>query len=206
MKPQFEIKDINTINDILANAQYGTLALCADSIPYSVPVNFVNIEDVIYSHGSKNGRKADMISQNPSCSFSVVEPYSMIQSYFSSNEGLACPASHFFRSVSIQGKIEVVRYYDEKVVALESLMKKLQSEGGYKPMGDEIYEKIINTTQVYKIVPSDIKGKVKLGQHLPQERFDMILEHLAQRGSKIDKLTIKEMKRIKLANENSDNR
>jgi len=206
MKPQFEIKDKNIINDILVNAQYGTLALCADSIPYSVPVNFVNIEDVIYFHGSKNGRKADMISQNPSCSFSVVEPYSMIQSYFSSNEGLACPATHFFKSVSIQGKIEVVIDYDEKVLALESLMKKLQSEGGYKPMGDEVYEKMINTTQVYKIVPSDIKGKVKLGQHLPQERFDMILEHLDNRGSEIDKLTIKEMKRIKLANENSDNR
>ncbi len=206
MKPQFEIKDKNIINDILANAQYGTLALCADSIPYSVPVNFVNIEDIIYIHGSKNGRKADMISQNPSCSFSVVEPYSMIQSYFSSNEGLACPATHFFRSVSIQGKIETVRDYDKKVLALESLMKKLQSEGCYKPMSDEVYEKMINATQVYKIVPSDIKGKVKLGQHLPQERFDMILEHLAQRGSKIDKLTIEQMKAMRYANENSDNR
>jgi len=86
------------------------------------------------------------------------------------------------------------------------MMKKLQSEGGYKPMGDEIYEKIINTTQVYKIVPSDIKGKVKLGQHLPQERFDMILGHLAQRGSKLDKLTIEQTKAMRYANENSDNR
>jgi len=33
-----------------------------------------------------------------------------------------------------------------------------------------------------------------LGQHLPKERFDMIIEHLNVRGSEIDKLTIQEMK------------
>ncbi len=197
MKPQFEIKDRNIIDDILASAQYGTLALSEDDIPYSVPVNFVHQGDVIYFHGSLKGRKAEMISKNPYCSFSVVEPYSMIQSYFSSTEGLACPATHFFRSVSTQGKVEIISEYDEKVLALELLMQKLQSEGKYTPMSDEAYEKTINITQVFKILISDIKGKVKLGQHLPQERFDMILEHLAQRGSEIDKLTAKEMRIFK---------
>jgi nitroimidazol reductase NimA-like FMN-containing flavoprotein (pyridoxamine 5'-phosphate oxidase superfamily) len=194
MKPQFEIKDKNIINDILAGAQYGTLALSEDDIPYSVPVNFAHQGDVIYFHGSLNGRKAEMISKNPYCSFSLVEPYSMIQSYFSSSEGLACPATHFFRSVSIQGKIEIVSDYNEKVLALELLMQKLQSEGNYKPMSDEVYQKTINITQVFKILIADIKGKVKLGQHLPQERFDMILEHLELRGNEIDKLTIQEMR------------
>lgn len=32
MKPQFEIKDKNIINDILVNAGYGTLALCEDEM------------------------------------------------------------------------------------------------------------------------------------------------------------------------------
>lgn len=195
MKPQFEIKYRNIIDDILASVQYGTLALCEDNVPYSVPVNFAHQEDTIYFHGSQNGKKSDMISKNPLCSFSVVEPYSMIQSYFSSLEGLACPATHFFRSVSIQGKIEVVCDYDEKVFALELLMKKLQSEGKYKPMSDEVYQKTINITKVFKILITDIKGKVKLGQHLPQERFDMILEHLELRGNEIDILTATEMKK-----------
>jgi len=197
MKPQFEIKDRNIIDDILAGTWYGTLALSKENIPYSVPVNFAHQKDAIYFHGSLNGRKAEMISKNPYCSFSVAEPYSMIQSYFSSTEGLACPATHFFRSVSIQGKIEIVSEYDEKVLALELLMQKLQSEGKYKPMSDEAYEKTINITQVFKILISDIKGKVKLGQHLPQERFDMIVEHLELRGNEIDRLTAKEMRIFK---------
>ena len=32
MKPQFEIKDRSIIDDMLAGAQYGTLALCEDEI------------------------------------------------------------------------------------------------------------------------------------------------------------------------------
>ncbi len=200
MKPQFEIKDQNIINNILSNVEYGTLALCHDNIPYSVPVNFSCIGEIVYFHGSQNGKKAQIISQNPSCSFSVVEPYSMIQSYFSSKEGLACPATHFFKSVHIQGTIEIVTNYDEKVDALESLMKKLQKEGGYRPMSDEIYQKTINITQVYKIIPTELRGKIKLGQHLPQERFEMILEHLSTRGNDIDKLTVQEMKNAKTNN------
>lgn len=200
MKPQFEIKDKNLINDILSNVEYGTLALCHDNIPYSVPVNYSHIGDIVYFHGSQNGKKAQIISQNPSCSFIVVEPYSMIQSYFSSREGLACPATHFFKSVHIQGTIEIVANYDEKVQALESLMQKLQKEGGYRPMSDEVYQKTINITQVYKIVPIEVRGKIKLGQHLPQERFEMILEHLSTRGSEIDKLTVEEMKKAKTNN------
>ena len=65
---------------------------------------------------------------------------------------------------------------------------------------DEVYQKTINITQVYKIVPIEIRGKIKLGQHLPQERFEMILEHLSTRGSEIDKLTVEEMKKAKTNN------
>lgn len=193
MKSQFEIKDKKLIDDILNKASYGTLALCRDNKPYSVPINFVQIDNIIYFHGAKKGRKIEIIKENSLSSFSVVEEYSIIQSYFSSIEGLACPASHFFKSVCIDGKIEFVNDYGEKVSALELLMKKLQPEGRYKPLEDEVYQKMINATKIFKLIPNEIRGKIKLGQHLPQERFDMILEHLEHRGDEIDKLTVKQM-------------
>ncbi len=196
MKSQFEIKDRTIIDDILANAEYGTLALCSDNIPYSVPINFVQVEGSIYFHGAKKGKKMGFIRDNPIASFSVVEPYSMIQSYFSSTEGMACPATHFFKSVSCYGDIKIVDSYDEKVLALESLMKKLQPEGRYKSLDHDAYKKVVDVTEVFKLIPSELKGKVKLGQHLPKERFDMIIEHLEKRGSEIDKLTVKDMLEI----------
>ena len=52
--------------------------------------------------------------------------------------------------------------YDEKVQALESLMNKLQKEGGYRPMSDEVYQKTINITQVFKIICIEIRGKIKV--------------------------------------------
>ena len=41
----------------------------------------------------------DILKNNQFASFSVVESYSMIQSYFSSNDKLACPATQFFKSI-----------------------------------------------------------------------------------------------------------
>jgi hypothetical protein len=194
MKPQFEITDKALIDDILQTVSYGTLALCKNDVPYSVPVNFVFVDEVVYFHGAKSGKKASLIEQNGNCSFSVVQDFSVIRSYFSSDEGLACPASHFFKSVIVEGKVEIVNEYAQKAFALEMLMQKLQPEGRYKQLTDTAYEKMINATQVFKITPREIKGKIKLGQHLPKQRFERIITHLKERGSEIDKLTIKQMK------------
>ncbi len=194
MKSQFEINDKNIIKDILQSTDYGTLGLSNENKPYSVPVNFVYIDETIYFHGSKKGKKAEYIASNPFASFSVVEPYSLIQSYFSSNENLACPATHFFRSVSIEGSVKIEKNYAAKVYALESLMQKLQSEGKYIPLDDEVYESMIEKIEVFRLAPTEIRGKIKLGQHLPKDRFEMILDHLDKRGDDLDKQTARLMR------------
>lgn len=95
VKQVFEIKDKETIDGLLASASYGTLAICADDKPYSLPINFVQIGEDIYFHGSKSGRKIEILKANRTASFSVVESHALIQSYFSANDELACPATHF---------------------------------------------------------------------------------------------------------------
>jgi len=197
MKQVFEIKNKTIINEVLNNAEYGTLAICNNNKPYSLPINFVELNNEIYFHGSKKGRKIDILKNNQFASFSVVESYSMIQSYFSSNDELACPATQFFKSIIIDGEIKFVENYDEKVKVLSELMKKLQKEGKYKPLSEEVYQKTINATKIYKLIPNEIKAKFKFGQHLNQERFDMIIKHLEERGNEKDILTIKLMKKLK---------
>jgi len=197
MKKVFEIKDKTIINEVLHNAEYGTLAICDNNKPYSLPINFVELNNEIYFHGSKKGRKIDILKNNQFASFSVVESYSMIQSYFSSNDELACPATQFFKSIIIDGEIKFVENYDEKVKVLSELMKKLQKEGKYKPLSEEVYQKTINARKIYKLIPNEIKAKFKFGQHLNQERFDMIIKHLEERGNEKDILTIKLMKKLK---------
>jgi nitroimidazol reductase NimA-like FMN-containing flavoprotein (pyridoxamine 5'-phosphate oxidase superfamily) len=197
MKQIFEITNKETINEVLNNIEYGTLAICSQNKPYSLPINFVEINNDIYFHGSKKGRKIDILKDNQYASFSVVESYSIVQSYFSSNDKLACPATQFYKSIIIDGEIKFVENYDEKVKVLSELMKKLQKEGKYKPLSQKIYQKAINSTTIYKLIPSDIKAKFKFGQHLNKERFDMIIKHLKQRGDKKDISTIELMKELK---------
>ncbi len=194
MKEIFEIKDKDIIYSLLDDAEYGTLAICKENIPYSLPVNFIRIDNLIYFHGSKKGRKIETIKANPKASFSVTKELSLIQSYFSSNDNLACPATQFFKSVIIDGQIEFVEKYDEKVLALQKLMEKLQPEGGYRALNDEVYKKIINATTIYKLIPNQIKAKFKLGQNLNKERFEMIVENLEKRGDELDKDTLSLMK------------
>ena len=194
MKQVFEIKDKKTIYELLDTTEYGTLALSQDDEPYAVPLNFVRIEDDIYFHGALSNKKMKMLKRNSKASFSVVQSYSVIASFFSSEEGLACPATHFFKSVSMDGLVEMVESRDVKASVFTALMKNLQPEEGYKPFSDEAYDKALKATAVMKLVPHTTRCKFKFGQHLTQERFDMILKHLEERNSDTDKETIEMMK------------
>ncbi len=194
MKQIFEMKDEKKIEEFLGAAEYGTLAICVDNKPYSLPLNFVKVGDSFYFHGAKRGKKVEILKQNIQASFSVVQAYSMIQSYFSSKDKLACPATQFFKSVIADGVILFVEQRDEKVMALTALMKKLQPEGGYKPLGEDIYAKTLDATMVYKLEVQELRAKFKVGQHLSKERFEMIVEHLTARGDDVDSVTIEAMR------------
>jgi len=193
MKQIFEIKEKKTIEALLNRAEYGTLALCKEGKPYSIPVNFVLFDDAIYFHGSHKGRKMETLADNTQVSLSIVENYSLIQSYFSSNDGSACPATQFFKSVVIDGQATIIEEQHEKAKVLEALMQKLQPEGNYTPLTDERYTKALKATAVVKIEIEELKCKFKFGQHLNQERFDMIIKHLEERGETIDLETVKMM-------------
>ncbi len=197
MKQIFEMRDQDEINGLLDATEYGTLAICADNKPYSLPINFVRIGKEIYFHGSKSGRKIKILKQNAHAAFSVVEAHAMVPSYFSSTDGLACPATQFFKSIMIEGEIAFVEAYDEKVQALSALMEKLQPEGKYRPLSEEEYKKAINATTVYKLIPHEVCAKYKFGQHISDERFLMILAHLEKRGAKLDKETAIQMKELR---------
>ena len=194
MNPHFEIKDKTLIYDVLDKAEYGTLALCVENNPYAVPLNFVRVGSSIYFHGALKNKKMEMLRLNPKVSFSVVENYALIDSNFSSADGLACPATQFFKSVSIDGIATIQDKREVKAEIFEAFMKKFQPNGGYKPFSDSSYDKVLKTTALVKIEVEKLTCKFKFGQHLSDERFEMILSNLLARGSKIDVETVKIMK------------
>ncbi len=194
MNPNFEIKDKTIIYNILDKAEYGTLALCIENKPYAVPVNFVRIEDDIYFHGALKNKKMKMLEQNPYVSFSVVENYALIDSDFSTTEGFACPATQFFKSVSIDGVAGIEESREVKAEVFEVFMQKFQPKGGYKPFNHSDYDKALKATALVKIEVEKITCKFKFGQHLNEERFNMIVSALLERGTQTDIETVKIMK------------
>ena len=64
----------------------------------------------------------------------------------------------FFKSVIAEGEVGFMEDYDEKVAALTALMQKLQHEGGYKPLHEEVYRKMIDVTCVWKLVPHQMQA------------------------------------------------
>lgn len=195
MKKIFKVTDKKMIAAILHEAGHGVLALAGEH-PYAVPVNFVWLNGSVYFHSSPRGKKMRMLRDNPAVCFSVVQDETIIPSYFSSTEGLACPASAFFKSVIIDGTATLVESRDEIAQAFTAMMEKLQPEGRYTSFDSDIYDKHFAAMAMVRIDVKTLSAKFKFGQNLNAERFSMVIEHLQQRGWEIDLLTAESMQQL----------
>lgn len=70
-------------------------------------------------------------------------------------------------------------------------MKKLQPEKKYETItaNNPIYTKMLEKTAVFKLTPTWHSMKLKLGQQLPKERQNMLIQQLRERGFPLDILT-----------------
>ncbi len=190
-RSEFNIEDKEIIKEILDECESGTLSLISKGKPYGVAVNFVYYEDKIYIHGAKEGRKVESIRENPFASFLVINPFSLIPSYFSDTMA-ACPATQFFASVICEGNIKTIDNPNKKAIVLNKLMEKLQSEGGYETIAFDkpMYKKMLENTAVFELDIQTISCKVKVGQNLLEDKKEGIIDKLQKRDSKLDKKTI----------------
>lgn len=76
-----EVKDLNEIIKIIDECEIIRLGLADGDFPYIVPLNFaytVNGEQIcFYIHGAMAGRKYEMLTKNPVCSFEMDVPIMM---------------------------------------------------------------------------------------------------------------------------------
>ena len=193
-RDEFNINDKNSIDEILQACEYGTLSLISEEKPYVVALNFVQYKNAIYFHGAKEGKKIEAIKSNPNAAFLVVKPYSYIPSYFSDTMA-ACPATQFFASVLLEGKLSFVEYEDKKADILNALMKKFQNEDSFEEIAYEkaMYTKMLDKTAIIELKIETQSCKIKVGQNLNEERKNKFLEKLKNRNSQIDNETIKVM-------------
>lgn len=69
----------------------------------------------------------------------------------------------------------------EKAFALNKLMKKYQTEGFYESLNQSM--RSVRAVSVIKVVPQDIRGKYKIGQHwTPNYRLKMAEKIIRREG------------------------
>jgi len=196
---EFEMTEHREIESFLEESSYGFLsAVRPDGRPSITPLNFVYANGAVYFHGSRVGDKMDAIRHNPHVAFAVAKEYAIIPSYFT-DPVMACPASAYFKSVLITGRVELVEDIGEKAVALEAMMKKLQPEGGYEPIRPEDPQYIprLKGVAVLKLVPKSISAKFKFGQNLTDEKRSEVTAGLMERGLPLDGETVSLMERYR---------
>jgi hypothetical protein len=185
------IKSKNKIIEFLNKESTGRIASIDDNgFPQIIPMNFVFLEDSIYMHSHVKGEKIDNIKRNSKVGFEVDKNLEFLPSYFSDPENAAL-ADTFYISVVIKGKANLVEDKDEKVLALNGLMKKYQPEGKYQPMTADM--SVLERTAVIKIVPKEMNGKYKIGQNMNKEEKIDIANKILERNSSTAEETLEIM-------------
>lgn len=152
--------------------------------PQIIPMNFVyvkndsidtqtgnNIIGAIYMHSHPFGEKIENIKRNSKVGFEVDSYVCFLPSYYFHPTD-ASQADTLYVSVVIKGNASIVQDSVEKARALNALMKKYQKEGGYESLASNMGS--VREVTVLKIVPDQIRGKYKIGQHwIPRYRLKM---------------------------------
>ena len=118
-----------------------------DGYPYTVPINYVSLENKIYFHSAKKGHKVDAIAKEPKVSMTVVEKDDVVSREFTT----------YFRSIQLFGKAYVVEDEAERNVAFRALCEKFS--GADMDRYDEIMSKEDAAAAIVRIDIEHITGK-----------------------------------------------
>ncbi|MCI7147304.1 MAG: pyridoxamine 5'-phosphate oxidase family protein [Candidatus Fimisoma sp.] len=118
-----------------------------DGYPYTVPINYVSLEDKIYFHSAKKGHKIDAIAKEPKVSMTVVEKDDVVSREFTT----------YFRSIQLFGKAYVVEDEAERNVAFRALCEKFS--GADMDRYEEIMSKEAAAAAIVRIDIEHITGK-----------------------------------------------
>ena len=132
---------------ILQKAEYGVMSTVFEGrFPYGVPLNFCVIDNHIYFHSAGEGRKIDIITDNPQVSFCVVGETCLLPAQFGTK----------YESAIVFGTASEV-FEKEKWMALEGLLSKYS--WNHYSEGLKYIQSHFEITRVFKISIETITGK-----------------------------------------------
>jgi len=209
--PKLEIKSLSNMISFLNEERVGRVAsIDEQGYPQIIPMNFVYVKNdlidtqsdnknigAVYMHSHPIGEKIENIKRNSKVGFEVDSYVCFLPSYYFHPTD-ASQADTLYISVVIKGNAAIVNDPDEKANALNALMKKYQKEGRYEPLSSNMGS--VREVTVLKVVPEQIHGKYKIGQHwIPRYRLKMA-RNIIQREGEDDASKILKIMGIEIMN------
>jgi uncharacterized protein len=194
---RFQIKSEHRIIDFLNSQPVGRIcSIDINGFPQVIPMNFVFVKaqdemkmnkqstptnsDAIYMHSHPFGEKIENIKRNPKVGFEVDQHVCFLPSYYFHPTD-ASQADTLYISVVIKGNASMIDNPIEKAFALNMLMRKYQIEGIYESLNQSM--RSVRAVSVIKVVPQEIRGKYKIGQHWrPSYRLKMAEKIIKREG------------------------
>ena len=142
---------------LIDRCTYGVVAISTgEDTPYCLPLSLVRVDNRLYFHCAKQGRKLDLLHRNPKVCVTFVgtsEP-----AYVESNNTF----TDYFQSAMVTGTAYEVLEDDEKIEALRALCSKVTPEG----MSGDNFERAVTgslaVTGVWRIEMEEVTAKAKL--------------------------------------------
>lgn len=142
-----ELTDRADIDDVINRARICQLALCKNSVPYVVPMNYGYADGCLYFHSAKEGKKIDILRSNNTVSFVIYVDERLVAS------DVACKWSTKYKSVMGAGKAFLVEGPGEKEAALAIIMRHYsKKEFTFDPLQ-------LKKAAIIKVIIDSLSGK-----------------------------------------------
>jgi len=148
-----EITDINEKLALLDKCKVGRLGVSLHDEPYIIPLNFgysfANNTLTLYFHSAIEGKKIDILRANPKACFEIDTNHELIES------NNACGYSFHYASLICFGNINFITEKEEKIFALNALMRHQTGQDRDFTFSDADIEAVLT----YKFTVSEFTGK-----------------------------------------------
>ena len=112
------IENREEINEVIKACKTCYLAMSENDHPYILPMNFALDGNTVILHSAQFGRMWETLQKNPK----VCINWTLGEELVWQDKRVGCSYRVKSKSVVVEGKVEIVDEYDEKVSCLELLM------------------------------------------------------------------------------------
>ncbi|HRY32898.1 MAG TPA: pyridoxamine 5'-phosphate oxidase family protein [Bacteroidales bacterium] len=138
------------IEDIIRKCEVCHMAMVdPDGLPYLLPMNFGYREGAVYLHSSAEGRKIDILRNNPQVCIGFSTDYLLRHQH----PEVACSYSMKYRSLLMTGTVEWIEDPDEKIAAMNIIMQH------YTGLDFPYNMPAIREVCVFRLLPRQVSGR-----------------------------------------------